>query len=176
MRRVDLILGGCKSGKSSKALSLAQSSRAEPKMYLATCQPRDEEMQDRVERHKQERGPEWLTIEEPLRIAEVIAERCQRETLLLVDCLTMWLSNLLIDDPSEGSIRARFDELEQSLGRARGEVILVANEVGLGIVPESPLARRFRDEAGLLNQHLGRIADRVLFMAGGFPVVLKGAL
>jgi adenosylcobinamide kinase/adenosylcobinamide-phosphate guanylyltransferase len=173
---VDLILGGCKSGKSSKALSLAQSSSAEAKVYLATCQPRDEEMQDRIRRHQQERGPEWLTIEEPLRIAEVIADRGRKGRLLLVDCLTMWLSNLLSEDPDQSAIRARFDELAQSLGRAQGEIILVANEVGLGIVPENPLARRFRDEAGLLNQRIGRIADRAVFMAGGFPVVLKGAL
>ena len=176
MPRIDLILGGCKSGKSSMALSLAEASQAKPKTYLATCQPLDEEMQDRVERHRQERGPEWQTLEEPLFIAQAVRECSSPGTLLLIDCLTMWLSNLLGAGTSGEAIRDRYSELQSSLDEAKGEVILVANEVGLGIVPENPLARRFRDEAGVLNQRLGSIADRVVFMAAGFPLPLKGAL
>jgi adenosylcobinamide kinase / adenosylcobinamide-phosphate guanylyltransferase len=162
-----LILGGARSGKSSFAVREAESVCASPVM-IATAEALDSEMADRIARHQNERGAQWKTIESPLDIAEAIGQE-KSKNLIVIDCLTLWLSNLMHAgrNPVEAS-----DALLMSL-RLR-DSILIANEVGLGIVPDNALARAFRDEAGRMNQKMASAADTVIFVAAGLPMYLKG--
>lgn len=164
--RVSLILGGARSGKSARALALAT---AAPRAFLATAEALDAEMAGRIARHKAERGAGWRLVEAPLDLAPAIA--AHREGSLVVDCLTLWLSNLMHAgrDPA-----AETGALVDALAGA-GRVILVSNEVGLSIAPENALARAFRDEQGRLNQRVAAAADHVEFVAAGLPLLLKGA-
>ena len=162
-----LILGGARSGKTSLALKRAEAWPGRPVM-IATAEALDEEMAERIEHHKAERGPAWRTIEAPLALAEALAGLAADE-IAVVDCLTLWLSNLM---HAERDLEAETHRLIAAL--AGRELILVSNEVGLGIVPEIPLGRRFRDAAGRLNQAIAAAADQVLFVAAGLPLVLKG--
>jgi adenosylcobinamide kinase / adenosylcobinamide-phosphate guanylyltransferase len=164
--RVSLILGGARSGKSARALALAS---AAPRTFLATAEALDDEMADRIARHQAERGAGWRLVEAPLDLAPAVARH--REGSLVVDCLTLWLSNLMHAgrDPA-----AETGALVEALGPA-GRVILVSNEVGLSIAPENALARAFRDEQGRLNQRVAAAADHVEFVAAGLPLLLKGA-
>ncbi|MBI5185630.1 MAG: bifunctional adenosylcobinamide kinase/adenosylcobinamide-phosphate guanylyltransferase [Nitrospinae bacterium] len=166
MGKTILILGGCKSGKSSAALSMAKDYKN--KTYLATCDPQDEEMKERVRRHIEERGKEWGLVEEPLEI-QAVFHSCKADVLLL-DCVTLWISNLLMEkrDPLTET-----DSLLASLRHFKGTAILVSNEVGQGIVPENALARRFRDAAGMINQKLAAFAGEVVFVTAGIPKYLK---
>ena len=164
MARVSLILGGARSGKSARALSLATG----PKTFLATGQAFDSEMTDRIQAHQAERGPEWQLIEAPLDVVEPIG--AHKEGSLVVDCLTLWLNNLMYH---ERDIGAESQKLIAALGQC-GHVILVSNEVGLSIAPDNVLARRFRDEQGRLNQRIAQVADHVEFIAAGLPLTLKG--
>ena len=172
---VTLVLGGCKSGKSAHALRLAETLEAERYIYVATCVPVDEEMHERVRRHQTERGSNWQTVEEPVRIEQVIDRHTGPQTVLLVDCLTLWITNLLMDgrDHTAGQIESRLDVLCRTLNHSSGPILLVSNEVGTGIVPENRLARRFRDFAGLANQKVAAVADRVVWMVAGIPVQIK---
>ncbi len=173
-----LLLGGARSGKSALACALASQHPAQSITYVATATAADLEMAERIRRHQLERPAHWHLLEAPLALAEAIRQASQPQTCLIVDCLTLWLSNLLHDAQGEPqpqeSLEHHFQALEQALRSAPGRVILVSNEVGLGIVPLGPLTRRFVDEAGRLNQRLARLADRVLFVAAGLPLVLKG--
>lgn len=164
-----LVLGGARSGKSRYAQMRAEATWLR-RLFIATGQAFDDEMHDRIARHRQERGPEWETVEAPVAIATVIRERAAPDTVLLVDCLTLWTSNLLL---AEHDIGAETEELVTALENTRGPVILVANEVGLGIVPENFLARRFRDAAGLVNQRIAATVQEVQFLAAGLPLPLK---
>lgn len=166
MGKTILVIGGCKSGKSSYALSLAN--RYKDKMYLATCDPQDEEMEERVRRHREERGKEWKLVEETIEIPSVL-KLCESEVLLL-DCITLWISNLIMKglDPLE-----RTDSLLESLRGFQGAALLVSNEVGYGIVPENNLARKFRDVAGIVNQKIAGFADEVVLVTAGIPQYLK---
>ena len=166
--RVSLVLGGARSGKSVHAEALIEA--AGGGVYLATAEALDAEMQDRIRRHRARRGARWTTREEPLAIAAALADRTLAACPVLVDCLTFWLSNLIAADRD---IERETDALVDALAQRRAPVVLVANEVGLGIVPENALARRFRDAAGRLNQGIAARADRVVFMAAGLPLVLK---
>lgn len=163
-----LILGGARSGKSAHAERLAGSFGGE-RVYLATGQAGDDEMAARIAEHQRRRGEGWQTVEEPVDIAPVIAA-AGPDTTVLVDCLTLWLANLM---DAGRDIEAAGDGLIAALGAAGGNVVLVANEVGLGIVPENPLARRFRDAAGRLNQRVGEAAAHVHFVAAGLVLALK---
>jgi adenosylcobinamide kinase / adenosylcobinamide-phosphate guanylyltransferase len=167
---VTLVLGGARSGKSRYAEQLAENA-AESGTYCATAEPGDAEMRARIAAHRARRGAFWRTVEEPLALAAVIAAEAYPGRPLLIDCLTLWLSNLLLAGraPEEETSR-----LCAALRLAAGPVVLVANEVGLGLVPETPLGRRFRDAAGRLNQEVAAIADRVAFIAAGLPLLLKG--
>jgi adenosylcobinamide kinase/adenosylcobinamide-phosphate guanylyltransferase len=168
-----LVIGGCKSGKSRHALALAAAVTPPRKLFIATCVPGDDEMQRRVARHQAERGPEWRTLEEPLGLAEAIRAHSGQTDLILVDCLTLWLSNLMLaDEPLDGLDR-RLEELMAALANAPCPVILVSNEVGAGIVPENRLARRFRDAAGTMNQTVAAGVDRVTWVVAGIPVTVK---
>ena len=139
-------------------------------MFLATAEALDWEMADRIRLHKAERGSGWKLIEAPVEIAPVIAGH--KAGTLVVDCLTLWLSNLM---HSERDVEAEADTLLAALATAKAEIILVSNEVGLSVAPDNALARRFRDAQGRLNQEVAAAADRVEFIAAGLPIVLKGA-
>jgi adenosyl cobinamide kinase/adenosyl cobinamide phosphate guanylyltransferase len=162
-----LVLGGARSGKSRHAEQLLTQAPA-PWVYIATAQTLDDEMRARVAEHRVRRGDGWRTIEAPVDLAGALAAAAERP--VLIDCLTLWLSNLLVGGHD---IRAATDALDVALGARAAPVILVSNEVGLGVVPETILGRVFRDATGLLHQRLAAQADRVLFMVAGLAMTVK---
>lgn len=167
------IIGGCRSGKSRHALKLAEEISGDRKHYIATCDPQDAEMLDRVKRHKSERKPPWKTIEEPLDLPNSIRLIHTKTDVILVDCLTLWLSNILLAHPEIKDLDSWAADLESALTLSECPVIIVSNEVGTGIVPENKLARQFRDMAGFLNQRIAACCDQVIWMAAGIPVKIK---
>ncbi|MEN3791827.1 bifunctional adenosylcobinamide kinase/adenosylcobinamide-phosphate guanylyltransferase [Fulvimarina sp. MAC3] len=171
MSEILFVLGGARSGKSAYAEARARQSGLDP-VYLATAQAFDDEMWDRVARHRADRVDDgWTTIEEPLALAETIAAQRSRTRVLLVDCLTLWVSNLMM---AEREVADEIDRLIAAMSHGpEGSVIFVSNETGLGIVPDNAMARAFRDHAGRLNQRIAAIADEVVFVAAGLPLVLK---
>lgn len=174
MSKHTLILGGAKSGKSSLALELANRAGGR-RAFLATAQAGDGEMQERISRHQAERGPEWSTLEEPMDLRSALKSADRADAVLVVDCLTLWLSNLLtVAQMSEEEIKEQGKGLAALLPQLKARVILVANEVGLGIVPDNPLARLYRDLAGGLNQLMARVCGQVILVTAGLPLVLKG--
>jgi adenosylcobinamide kinase/adenosylcobinamide-phosphate guanylyltransferase len=167
-----LVLGGARSGKSRYAERLVEDT-ARCGTYLATAEAGDAEMAERIAAHQARRGPFWRTVEAPLALTSAIVAHAAPERPILVDCLTLWLSNLLLaGKQADEEVRV----LCSALREATGMVVLVSNEVGMGLVPETPLGRRFRDAAGHLNQDVAVLADRVVFVAAGLPLVLKGRL
>ena len=174
MTDITFVVGGCRSGKSSHALRFAESTPADRRIFVATCVPRDDEMRSRAANHQGERGGEWETLEVPETLAEAVADHSRPGTLLLIDCLTLWASNLLLADDDPQSIDRPLDELISALKGAAGPVILVSNEVGTGIVPENRLARLYRDMVGKVNQTVAACADRVILTVAGIPVAIKG--
>jgi len=167
--RTALVLGGARSGKSRFAETIIARTGL-PATYLATAERRDGEMSARIDAHRDRRGDQWTTIEEPLDVAARISTLAGPGLVLLVDCLTLWLSNHML---AEHDLEVEFSRLLQVLAGPNGPWFVVANEVGFGIVPENALARRFRDAAGQLNQRVAAIADRVLLMVAGIPVKVK---
>lgn len=167
------VTGGCRSGKSGYALERANRIKGEPRIFLATSVPSDSEMQERVKAHKAERGDAWSTVEEPEAIEERIAEFKETAGVILVDCLTLWISNLLCSGRGEHRIKERVERLQAALGRPGCPVFLVSNEVGCGIVPENSLSRAFRDLSGYANQQTAKTADHVVWMVSGIPVEIK---
>ena len=168
-----LILGGVRSGKSGLAEQLAAESTL-PVTYIATAQPHDDEMQQRIAAHRARRPPDWTLIEEPLALGTTLAR--QRDNgCIVVECLTLWLTNLLLLDDMNAFARERW-ALFQALAELRGELILVGNETNMGVTPADTLSRRYCDEAGRLHQDLAQRCDRVLFTAAGLPLALKGNL
>ena len=170
---VTLVLGGARSGKSvwTESLIERQMDKAwDGATYLATATAGDAEMTQRIRDHRERRGERWRTVEEPLQLAETLRELADPVRPILVDCLTLWLSNLM---QSERDIALEFKALEEGLHGLAGPVVLVSNEVGLSIVPDNALARTFRDHAGRLNQLLAVRADCVVFIAAGLPITLK---
>lgn len=167
-----LVLGGCRSGKSSHALSLADG-MGDRRVFVATCVPRDGEMKERVERHRQERDATWNTLEIPVDLAGAITAHSPTADVMLVDCLTLWLSNLLVQTQNISRIRRQIDGLAEAVKAAPHAVILVSNEVGAGIVPENRLARLYRDLAGWANQAMAAACDRVVWTVAGIPVTIK---
>jgi adenosylcobinamide kinase / adenosylcobinamide-phosphate guanylyltransferase len=168
-----LIIGGCRSGKSRYALGLAAEIEKEPKIFVATCIPRDKEMQKRVDDHQKERGQTWQTIEAPLNVPEVLATEAAKAGVILIDCLTLWVSNLLMKSEDLELIKQKGHQLVAAIQNSAGPVILVTNEVGLGIVPDNRLARLFRDAAGAINQTIAAACKRVVMTVAGIPVTLK---
>ena len=170
--RVVLVLGGARSGKSGLAGELAETRFRNP-LYLATAEALDAEMVARIELHKKARGSRWLCVEEPLDIARIISRPPRDADGILLDCLTLWLTNVLMKE-GEKAVEPRKHKLIAALKAAKIPVILVSNEVGMGIVPESKLGRVFRDLAGRLNQDVAAVADSVVLVAAGLPLMLKG--
>ncbi len=166
--RVTLVLGGARSGKSRYAEGLAETFPL-PRVYVATAQAFDAEMRERIAVHRARRDVTWTTIEAPLELAEVLAAAEDRG-IVLVDCLTLWLSNIML---AERDVDAETTRLIGAIGAARGALVLVSNEVGLGIVPDNALARRFRDAQGWLNQRIASVAEHVVLLSAGLPLVLK---
>lgn len=164
-----LVLGGARSGKSRHAQARAEA-LAGDLVYVATAQALDDEMADRIARHRDDRGPRWSTLDVPLDLPAAICTQAAPGRVLLVDCLTLWTSNLMF---AERDLDAETEALAQAVRQAAGPLILVANEVGLGIVPDNALARRFRDAAGRINQSIAAAADEVQFVAAGLPLRLK---
>ncbi len=162
------LLGGARSGKSRHAVRLAQR-MAENPLLIATAVAADGEMRQRIARHREERGARWRVVEAPLDLAEAIAG-LEADAVAVVDCLTLWLSNLLHERRDAGEESSR---LLAAIDSSPARLILVSNEVGLGIVPATPLGRSFRDEQGRLNQRVAEVADRVILLAAGLPLVLK---
>ncbi|WP_183611809.1 bifunctional adenosylcobinamide kinase/adenosylcobinamide-phosphate guanylyltransferase [Novosphingobium hassiacum] len=169
MGKAVLILGGARSGKSAMAEQLGDALPG-PHIYVATAQAFDDEMTKRIARHRAERAHHWQTIECPLALPETIGAHDAQGSVMLVDCLTLWLSNLMHEDHDVAAARCRLAGL---LADIRGTLLLVSNEVGQGIVPDNPLARQFRDEAGWLNQALARTANEVWFVTAGIAQQLK---
>jgi len=165
-----LILGGARSGKSALAEQLARQS-GQPVTYIATATAEDDEMHRRIQHHQQQRAGHWQLIEEPLRLSETLQQHAAKDRCLLVDCLSLWLSNHLCADHD---LTLLSHHLVDSVERLPGEIIFVSNEVGLGVVPTGELSRRFVDEAGRLHQSLAKVCDRVIFTMAGLPQVLKG--
>lgn len=165
-----LVLGGARSGKSRHAQAWLEALPAPRLGYIATAQALDAEMADRIQRHRADRGSRWHTIEASLDLAGAIARAGAGADAILVDCLTLWLSNLML---AECDLDAASDDLCRALAECPLPVALVSNEVGLGIVPDNALARAFRDAAGRLNQQVAGQADEVVFVAAGLPLRLK---
>ena len=165
-----LILGGARSGKSAFAQRQAAAAKLNV-IYLATAQAGDAEMAERIARHRADRAADWGLVEEPLALAAALQTHAAADRCLLVDCLTLWLSNLLAagDDALDAETHALLDTLPD----LPGQILLVSNEVGQGIVPANPLARRFRDEAGRLHQAIAHLCDRVTLVVAGLPLILK---
>jgi len=191
-RNIIFITGGARSGKSSFGLKLAEDRLKEIfgdesnsgatfirplKAYIATAQAFDEEIKERIERHKKQRGKDWYTVEEPVDIVRALNE-LRDYPVILLDCLTLWISNLILNNLDiEKEIRRFLDAIKSSTFNPQpcsSILLIVSNEVGMGIVPENELARRFRDLAGVLNQEVAEIADEVYFMVSGIPVKIKG--
>ncbi|MBR7651243.1 bifunctional adenosylcobinamide kinase/adenosylcobinamide-phosphate guanylyltransferase [Brucella oryzae] len=165
-----LVLGGARSGKSSYAEKMARSSGLQP-LYLATGRAFDKEMENRIAIHRDRRGSEWQTVEEPLDLIDALTLHAAADRFVLVDCLTLWLTNLMM---AERDIATETASLVAMLPDLAGPVVFVSNEVGLGIVPENRMAREFRDHAGFLHQAVAAVADEVYFMAAGLPLKMKG--
>jgi adenosylcobinamide kinase/adenosylcobinamide-phosphate guanylyltransferase len=177
-----LVLGGARSGKSAYAERLANASDKQV-VYIATAGAGDSEMAARIANHRKQRPAAWLTVEEPLALAEALRRWSGSGRLVLVDCLTLWLSNLMFSAPGDypevgdielpGQFHAQREQLLQTLAQFDGDVVLVSNEVGMGIVPYGAVSRCFADEAGRLNQAVAAVCGRVVFVAAGLPLILK---
>lgn len=165
---VTLVLGGARSGKSRFAEALVE--QTPRPVYLATAEPLDSEMSKRIRAHRERRGPRWTTVEEPLRLTDALREHTGTGRAVLVDCLTLWVSNLL---HVQRDLDAEVELLLESLPACAGPVVFVSNEVGMGVVPENRLARQFRDGVGVLHQRLAERAQRVYLLAAGIPITVK---
>jgi adenosylcobinamide kinase/adenosylcobinamide-phosphate guanylyltransferase len=169
-KEVILIGGGVRSGKSELALRLARG-RGSRRVFVATAEPRDAEMEGRIAQHRIERGPDFETIEVPLDVPECL---CRIEAdVVVLDCVTLWLSNLLCRGDAIADVVRRVDDLAAALARRTFDAIVVTNEVGMGLVPEAPLGRAFRDVVGIAHQRVARVADRIYFGALGVMLRLR---
>ena len=170
MAHVTLVLGGARSGKSRHAEALATHGGL-ARVYVATGRAWDDEMRERIARHRADRGDAWTTVEAPVDLLATLREHAAEGRAVLVDCLTLWVTNLMMAEMDvDGEARA----LASGLPPLDGRIVLVSNEVGMGIVPDNAMARAFRDHAGRLHQSIGAVADEVYLVAAGLPLKLKG--
>lgn len=172
-KQITLVLGGVRSGKSRFAQNYAM--RGQTVGYIATARPTDEEMRAKIERHQKERPETWSTIEEPLNLDAALT-RNNHLDILLVDCLTVFAANLIMEEEDSSVRELRVENICRAMVTAQASIILVSNEVGSGVVPPYPLGRVYRDFLGELNQRVAAIADTVVLMIAGLPLVLKGEL
>jgi len=168
---ITFIIGGARSGKSSFAMSEALKLKGR-KAYIASAEALDGEMKERIKKHRKDRGDGWDTYEEPIRISEVLKKIEGQYSVILLDCLTLWLSNLML---SNLDMEKEIDLFCSSLFTVHCSLFIVSNEVGMGIVPENEMARRFRDVAGMLNQRVAEIADEVFMVVAGIPVKIRSS-
>lgn len=173
MKKNTLVLGGCRSGKSRHALDMANRVPGPNKRFIATSVPTDHEMELRVKNHQKERGNDWETLEVPLDLPETIDRASLSSDIILVDCLTLWVSNMMMARYCLKDIVSMTHKLTQSLDQSHCPVILVSNEVGSGIVPGDQLSRQFRDAAGLVNQTTAASVETVILSVAGIPVTIK---
>ncbi len=173
-KRVAFVLGGARSGKSRHALTLAEGLEG-PKVFVATAQALDTEMAERIRRHRQERGRDWRTVEEPLHLEAALGAEVGRAGVVVIDCLTLWLANLLgrVPSPDDAAIEAAVGEAGRILAGRSYHAIVVSNELGLGIVPADPSVRRYRNLLGVVNQRFAGLADRVVLMVAGCPITVR---
>ena len=181
MSKFTFITGGRRSGKSSYALELAES-MGEKRLYIATAEALDDEMKDRIARHREERGDGWDTAEEPIDIVNILAHS-QKYDVILIDCLTLWLCNIMhneecrgekVGEPDDETIMKHIQTLADSCVSSDTNIIAVTNELGLGVIPGDPLSRRFTDLAGIMNQRMAAAADRVVLTLSGIALTIKG--
>lgn len=166
-----LVLGGARSGKSHYAQQLAEQT-GKQLVYIATATAGDNEMKLRIEQHQRQRPASWSTVEEPLKLADVITQYADNEHCILVDCLTLWLSNCMASE-NAGAIEQQLDHLVETVNGINTDLIMVSNEVGQGIVPMGELSRQFVDESGRMHQKLAQMCERVVFIIAGLPQILK---
>lgn len=170
------ITGGARSGKSTFAMTEAEKIEGD-QLYIATAEPLDDEMKERIQKHRDERGALWDTIEEPIEITSVLSGLDRKYNVVLIDCVTIWLSNVILDNETshKDGVDQRIDDLIDRLGKIDGTVtiFIVSNEVGMGIVPDNQLAREFRDVAGKMNQQIAGISDKVYMIVSGIPIKVK---
>lgn len=167
--KIIFIIGGARSGKSSFAMREA-SKLSGPKAFIATAEALDDEMKERIRNHKEQRGKDWYTCEEQINLSSLLREIHEKYDVIIIDCLTLWLSNLLINDKDINSEITAFTNV---LSTVNCQLFIVSNEVGMGIVPDNKLGRRFRDLAGALNQNIAEVADEVYLVTAGIPVKIK---
>ncbi len=168
---VTLVTGGSRSGKSSFALDLAEAK--DHKVFIATAEPLDDEMNERIDSHKKDRGDQFLTLEEPVKIWDTIRSVPEETDIILLDCLTVWMGNLQYHLNDSEKEEAAIQKLITVLKEPPCEIVIVTNEVGMGIVPEHKLSRRFRDAAGRLNQLVAALAKKVVLVVSGIPMIIK---
>jgi len=173
MKKTVFITGAVRSGKSSLALKLAKAS-CKQVVFLATCKPQDAEMKKRVHKHKQSRPKTWKTIEEDINVPALIRKFKTEKELIILDCLTLWVSNLLCSGCKEKEILKKIDDLLSALKKTKATVIIVSNEVGWGIVPDNEMARIFRDIMGIAHQKVAKISDEVYLVVSGMMLKMKG--
>ena len=173
MKKTTFVIGGCRSGKSRQALELAEKISGSKRIFIATCMPFDDEMKQRIERHKRERDKSWKTVEAPVELSAAINENSREGDVIIIDCLTLWINNLLMEIENPDVINQCIHKLILAIKEAKCPIILISNEVGAGIVPENKLARKFRDIAGFTNQKVAECADSVIWMIAGIPVSIK---
>jgi len=171
-KNVYFITGGARSGKSAFAEKIAADICGK-RAYLATAQALDAEMVARIEHHRQRRGSAWDTYEEPLAVAELLNKLSGRYQVVLLDCLTLWLSNVMAHSDGDEAVSRQSDILVEAIRNSKSTCIVVSNEVGLGIVPDNALARRFRDLAGFVNQRVAQVADEAYLLTSGIPLKIK---
>lgn len=177
MGRLVLVTGGARSGKSTYAESLAirLCPDARSRTYIATAQAFDDEMKERIRLHRERRGDLFRTMEEPVELARAVGDACRSSSVVLVDCLTVWTSNLLFYE-REDEVQRLLDVLSSCVEGSPCDIVLVTNETGMGIVPANELSRRFRDLAGIVNQRVASVATDVVFMVCGLPMAVKGVV
>jgi len=173
MYPIQFVLGGCRSGKSKYALTYANTNWPPQKCFIATSEPLDHEMKARITNHQKERGPDWHTIETPINICDTIQNESYKYSGILLDCVTLWINNLMCQNMDDDTIKKQIAQLLHTLKQIKCPIIIVSNEVGLGIVPDNAMARLYRDLVGYANQQIAAISEIVVFMVAGIPMPLN---
>jgi adenosylcobinamide kinase / adenosylcobinamide-phosphate guanylyltransferase len=175
LKEILFVTGGCRSGKSRFALDYANRHFTK-KLYLATSLALDDEMSDRIRRHQEQRGSDWITVEEAKGVSSAISSLPKDMDVVLIDCLTMWVSNLLLADQDQAQILEEIEFFIETIKNAPQSIITVSNEVGYGVVPDNTISRIFRDVVGIANQRIAACSDTVVLTVAGIPNVIKGRL